>query len=144
MITCRSIPAKKWDQARQALVFYFSRGQLRANAEDLAHDTLAALWNRDDFEFEGEDDFLRICYAFAHYVAKAGYRKELKFAYQELTDELTAQPGPSASRLSSQELSVFLREVREVGTSELRQRDWEIIHGCCFGQTCDNGRYGRG
>lgn len=127
MLTCRTIPPAQWEHARRVLVFYFSRRHLRANAEDLAQDTLAALLHRDDFEFEREEDFLRVCHAFARLVIKAGYRREFKHAATELDDHLAAAPERNAFGLSATEMAVFLQEVLKAGKSELSQRDWEII-----------------
>lgn len=130
MLTCRSIPPAKWEEARQLLVFYFSRRHLHAKAEDLAQDTLVALWNRADYQFAREEDFPRICYAFARHIMMADGRGELKHAAVELDEGLTAAPAPNAFGLSSTEMTVFLREVVKVGLSKLRQGDWQIIQRC--------------
>jgi len=127
MLTCRSISAANWEHARQTLVFYFSRRHQRADAEDLAHDTLAALWDRNTYEFEREEDFLRVCFGFARQVMKAGFRKALKHAGEELDEQSAAPPGANAFGLNHAEMAVFLREVVEVGKSELRREDWDAI-----------------
>ena len=84
MANCRSIPPAAWEHAREALIFYFSRRHGLTDAEDLAQDTLATLWSRDDDEFEKNDDFLRVCYGFARLVSQKGYRQAQKHAGDEL------------------------------------------------------------
>ena len=56
------MPPASWSEARLKLVHFFSRGRGLHNAEDLAHDTLAALWSRDDYEFRSESEFGLVCY----------------------------------------------------------------------------------
>jgi len=54
MINCRSVSPKTWEHARQALVFFFTRRHGLYGAEDLAHETLAAILGREDYRFEQE------------------------------------------------------------------------------------------
>jgi hypothetical protein len=131
MLTCRSISPAAWAHARDALVFYFSRRHGFANAEDLAHDTLAALLSRADFEFGKEDDFLRVCYAFAVHVSQAGYRKAKKHSADALDPALHGIPrwnaGPGVNGLNATEISLLLDEVIRIGETELRVQDWTAI-----------------
>src|SRR5450432_4212962 len=113
MPNSRSIEPEAWEQARSALVFYFSRRHGFTNAEDLAQETLAALWKRDDFEFARAEDFLRICYAFARRISQSGGRDARKHAGEELDP---AAPGREASMegLSGAALELLVREVLEI------------------------------
>jgi hypothetical protein len=126
MPNCRSIPQIAWEHAREALIFYFSRRHGIANAEDLAQDTLAAIWSRDDFEFEREEDFLRVCYGFAGRILQSGYRKTRKHAGSEL-DPATPEPARRAYGLDSTEIRLLLDEVIKIGGTQLKKKDWEII-----------------
>ena len=90
MPTCRSLSPDAWEQARQALVFYFSRRHGLANAEDLAQETLAAFWKREDFEFEREEDFLRVCYAFARRILQVAVKRVVEQAAEVLDLSRTA------------------------------------------------------
>ena len=64
MPNCRSIPTEKWVHAHKALVHFFTRKGV-SNPEDMAQETLMTLWSREDYQFEKEDDFLKVCYGFA-------------------------------------------------------------------------------
>ncbi len=129
MPTCRTISSGAWGHARNALVFYFSRRHGFVNAEDLAHDTLAALWNRADFEFEKEDDFLRICYAFAGHVSLASYRKVQRRATETFDAAVHDRPQShkGVNGLSGAEIHLLLEEVMEIGSTQLAESDWTAI-----------------
>lgn len=107
-----SISQEHWEHARQCLIFYFSRRHGFTDAEDLAQQTLLALWQRQDFEFESEDDFLRVCYAFAKRVSQQGYRQNRRFAAVAL-DSSFQEPIQHTNhpRLEPAELKLLLDEV---------------------------------
>src|SRR5271155_5638324 len=126
MPNCRSLPPSAWEQARKALVFYFSRRHGLSNAEDLAQETLAALWSRADYEFDKEEDFLRVCYGFANRISQQGYRTTKRHATSELDLDLAATPGNRPHGLSGAEMNVMLEEVLEIG-SRMQRKDWDLI-----------------
>jgi DNA-directed RNA polymerase specialized sigma24 family protein len=126
MPNCRSIPATAWEHARQALVFYFSRRHGIADAEDLAQEALATLWSRDDYEFEREEDFLRVCYGFARLVSMQGYRESQKHAGDEL-DAAAPAATHSDGSANQTEMRILLDQVCRVGGSKLNDKDWELI-----------------
>lgn len=126
MINCRSVSPKTWECARQALVFYFTRRHGLSGAEDLAHETLAAILIRDDFEFEREEDFLKVCYGFATHVLQSARRDTAKGTIDSLDFAATART-TEAQGLKDAELCVFLDEVFRVGRDQLREVDWQLI-----------------
>ena len=89
-LNCRAIPETAWEHARRMLVFYFSRRHQGMDAEDLAQETLARLWSRDDYGFDREEDFLRVCYGFARLILQKGYREARKHAAEALNTSLPA------------------------------------------------------
>ncbi|MGA2601274.1 MAG: hypothetical protein ABSH09_30285 [Bryobacteraceae bacterium] len=124
MPTSRSIPDALWEKARRVLVFYFThRGIL--NAEDLAHDTLAALLTRDDFEFSEDADFIKVCHGFARKIFLAAWRR----GQREMVDldETWTEHGSSAGGLNSMEMRVFVGEVITLAELHLTERDREAI-----------------
>lgn len=125
MPNCRSISPAAWEHAHQALVFYFSRRGL-SDPEDLAQETLATLWSRDDYEFEKEEDFLRICYGFARNILQKGYREEHKHAGDEL-DPATPAAAHDIGGAVKTETSILLAQVCRVGASQLQEKDWDLI-----------------
>lgn len=146
MLTCRSISPTTWGQARSALIFYFSRRHGFAHAEDLAHDTLAAILSRSDFEFEKEEDFLRVCYAFAGHVSQSGYRKTKKHSAESL-DPATHEPAPRAGGagvdgMNSTEINLLLDEVMRIGKTKLKEKDWEAIRTAADAPGSTAGRQG--
>jgi len=126
MLNCRSIPPQTWEYARQALVFYFSRRHGLSNAEDLAHETLAAVLDRDDYQFEREEDFLKVCYGFAWHILQSARRDTAKFPSISL-ESFVAVSSPERRGLKGAELKVFLNEVLRLGRDRLRDVDWQLI-----------------
>lgn len=126
MLTCRSISTELWVHARQCLIFYFSRRHGLENAEDLAQETLAALWSRDDYEFEQEPDFLKVCYGFARKILYEEYRRKGKHAGIELNPNLQT-PIQEVKGLKGTEVCVFLDEVRRRAKAELLEEEWALI-----------------
>jgi hypothetical protein len=139
VITCRSISSTAWAHAREALIFYFIRRHGITNAEDLAQDTLTALLSREDFEFEKEEDFLRVCYAFAMHVSQAGYRKTRKHAGCEFDpavhDPARRTQGLGVHTLNSAELNLLLDEVIRIGKTELNKNEWTAICAAAEGNS---------
>ena len=123
----RSVQPEVWEHARQALVFYFLRRHGLSNAEDLAQETLTAVLVRDDYEFESEKDFLKVCYGFAVHVSQAGRRKIARQAGNELDPNVPA-PQAQVRGLKDAELGVYLAEVLRIGSERLGEQDREIIH----------------
>jgi hypothetical protein len=99
-----------------------------ANAEDLAQETLAALWGRQDFEFDREDDFLRVCYGFANKISLSGYRTARKYEGEALDP---ASPGEAQSShsvgLNPVEATLLLDQVIRIAKAGLREQDWRLI-----------------
>lgn len=126
MMTCRSVSPAAWEHARQALVFYFTRRCGFSGAEDLAHETLAAILNREDYEFEKEEDFLRVCYGFATHILQASRRDAGRSAGEPATP--VPSPRAEAYGLKDAELNVYLKEVLRLGKSQLRDSDWQLVH----------------
>jgi hypothetical protein len=126
MPNCRSIPPEAWARAREALVFYFSRRHGRSNAEDLEQETLATLWSRDDYEFEKEDDFPRVCLGFARRISQEGFREAQRHSPGEPDHEISS-PRHHASGQAAVESRILLEEVCRIGESQLRDREWQLI-----------------
>jgi RNA polymerase sigma factor (sigma-70 family) len=126
MANCRSISPEAWAHARESLIFYFSRRHARADAEDLAQETLLAVWNREDYEFDKEEDFLRVCYGFARHISKEGYREAYRQAAASVDDSMPA-PLHEASSARAMEARILLEKVCEIGRSQLHENEWQII-----------------
>jgi DNA-directed RNA polymerase specialized sigma24 family protein len=140
MPTSRSIPPEVWEHARRALVFYFSRHMIE-HAEDLAQETLMALWRRN-YSFQKDAEFLLVCHGFARNVLKAARRQNREFVAAELPKEL-AEPVRNVFGLSDGELTVFLDQVIEAGETQLGESAWilirrEIEPGEAAAETPDN------
>jgi DNA-directed RNA polymerase specialized sigma24 family protein len=125
-VNCRTVSPDAWEHARQALVFYFSRRHGLSEAEDLAQDTLAAVLARDDFVFEKEEDFLKVCYGFANRINLEAYRGVAKHVAAALDFDPPAAQAETQG-LRDAELRVYLHEVLNLGKERLRARDWEIL-----------------
>lgn len=125
MLNCRSIPPEKWVHAHKALVLFFTRKGV-LNPEDMAQETLVALWSREDYEFEKEDDFLRVCYGFAKNVLLEGYRTNRKHAAEELDLSVESRI-QGVQGLEGSEVSVFLEEVCRRADAELQQEERAAI-----------------
>src|ERR1051325_7270350 len=87
MFNSRTIPTELWAQARQSLIYFFSRRLGMQNAEDLAHQTLLAIWIREDYEFSELEDFGKVCFGFAKNILKEGIRENLSVSGQIEIDQ---------------------------------------------------------
>jgi len=126
MINCRSVSPKSWEHARQALVFYFTRRHGLSSAEDLAQETLATVLSREDYQFEKEEDFLRVCYGFAGHMLQTARREVAKSPGSDINAVLEA--GCSEMHgLEDAELNVYLNEILRLGKDQLRDADWQLI-----------------
>jgi hypothetical protein len=125
-MNCRSVSPKTWEHARQALVFYFIRRHGLPNAEDLAHETLAAVLSREDYQFEKEEDFLKVCYGFASHILQKTRRETGKFP-NTLIDPNAASATADTHGLKETEINVYLNEIFSLGELELSKTDWELI-----------------
>jgi RNA polymerase sigma factor (sigma-70 family) len=126
MPNSHSISPETWAHARQCLIFYFSRRHARSDAEDLAQETLLALWNREDYEFAKDEDFLKVCYGFARRILLEGYRETQRHAATALDPSHPApQREPGSQRAT--ESSMLLAEVCAVGQSQLTDKEWNLI-----------------
>lgn len=126
MPNCRSISPETWEHARECLVFYFSRRHASSNAEDLAQETLLAIWNREDYEFESEDAFLKVCYGFARLISKEGLRESKRHDGKE-ADEFLAAPQHGWGSQRATESRLLLAQVWEIGRSQLEEKEWRVI-----------------
>ncbi|HLJ86916.1 MAG TPA: hypothetical protein VKZ53_08830 [Candidatus Angelobacter sp.] len=126
MINCRSISPEMWAHVRESLIFYFSRRHLRADAEDLAQETLITVWNREDYQFEREEDFPKVCFGFARNILQESYRETSRLPGEAL-DSAWPAPSHDPGGTRATEARILLRKVFEIGKSQLRQTDWEII-----------------
>jgi DNA-directed RNA polymerase specialized sigma24 family protein len=131
----RSITPEAWEHARQALVFYFSRRHGFAQAEDLAQETLMAIMSREDFEFEKQEDFLRVCYGFASRIALKGHRTESKYANDLRTSPPASRQG---NELNKSELAILLQEVCRIGQTQLRDQEWKLIQAAATSEDRTN------
>ena len=96
------------------------------DAEDLAQETLARLWSRDDYGFDREEDFLRVCYGFARLILQKGYREARKHAGEALNTSLPVEchSGGGGTQAESR---ILLWQICSVGASQLRQQEWQLI-----------------
>src|SRR5215813_13323562 len=123
MPNCRSISPEAWAHARESLIFYFSSRHGRFDAEDLAHETLLAIWNREDYEFEKEEDCLKVCRGFAERVSRQGFRKALRHNASALPDEaLFAAPQQRWGSPRATESALLLTQVLKIGKSQMDEK----------------------
>lgn len=115
-----------WEHVRESLVFYFSRRHARSDAEDLAQETLLAVWNREDYVFEKETDFVKVCYGFARNVSREAYRRDKITPSSPLDPSLPAPKGDSSGP-EAIEARIMVDQVCEIGRSKLERQDWQMV-----------------
>jgi DNA-directed RNA polymerase specialized sigma24 family protein len=123
---CRSIPEPEWERARELLIFYFSRRHGFSDAADLAHETLAALWE-SDFEFKSVADFPLVCHAFARLISLSAFRKSSRFVAEHREADSIAARDQSAFGLTPTEMRICLGQIAEAAQSRLSGREWDVI-----------------
>lgn len=111
---------------RRSLIFYFSRRHCRTDAEDMAQETLAALWRRSDYEFDKEEDVHLVGYAFARNILRAQWRSDSRSATLELDPSL-AQPIERIGGLNAAEMKIYLEEIEKLRQSQLTDRERQLI-----------------
>lgn len=136
IVNSRSIPQELWEEARQAIVAYFSVRHGWSQAEDLAQDTLATIWAREDFLFESEDQFLRVCYGFASRILLQAYRQTRKHTGQPL-DPAAPSHDAAASGLIGMEVAVFVEEVGRAARCSLTETEWELVQSLAEGDRAE-------
>jgi DNA-directed RNA polymerase specialized sigma24 family protein len=125
MPNCRSIPHETWVHASKALTYFF-RGKGVPNPEDLAQETLMTVWSRDDYQFEKEDDFLKICYGFAKNILRESYRTNRKHAAEGANVSVESRVR-GVQGLEGNEARVFLEEVYHRADAELQEEERAAI-----------------
>jgi hypothetical protein len=125
MPNARSIPPERWIHARKVLVYFFTHKGV-ANPEDSAQETLMTLWSREDYHFQSEEDFLKVCYGFAKKILLEGYRVNRKHAAEEL-DLSVESPVQGVQGLKGTEVSIFLGEVCRRANAELQVEEQAAI-----------------
>jgi DNA-directed RNA polymerase specialized sigma24 family protein len=124
MLNCRSIPPEKWVHAHKALIYFFSRKGF-SNPEDMAQETLMAVWSREDYQFEKEDDFLKVCYGFARKILLGSDRVRREHAGED--PDLVESRVQAIQGLMGNEVSVFLQEVCRRADAELQEEERAAI-----------------
>jgi len=138
MLNCRDIRPELWEQAREALVFYFSRRHGFDKAEDLAHDTLHAVLLRDDFLFGEEDQFLRVCYGFARRILMASFRQKAAQAEVALISAAAPSGDGKLARMDEAETQVYFGEVCRTAKAHLTPEDWKLVQKLIDGEPVDS------
>lgn len=126
MLNSRSIRAELWEEAREALEFYFRRRHGAKDSEDLAHETLQAILIREDYLFEEEDQFLRVCYGFAKRISKKG-RRDATLHEATARDAAAFGADEKVNGMSGVEARIFLDDIRRTAEAVLTPRDLKIV-----------------
>jgi hypothetical protein len=123
-MTCRDIPEEDWKKAGERLVYVFSRGHGADNARDLAQETLRAVWERADYQFEKREDFMPVCLGFARLISQAGHRKAYRYSGGAVPDDLPSRSGESAEAV---EQGILLQQILQQGKVNLRAEEFKLI-----------------
>ena len=107
------------------MIYFFSR-RGASNPEDLAQETLMTVWSREDYQFENEDDFLKVCYGFAKKILLEGYRVSRKHAAEDSVLAVQSRV-KGVQGLEGNEVNVFLEEVCRRADAELQEQEWAAI-----------------
>src|SRR5437660_6335643 len=93
MANSRSVPPALWAHSREALIYFFANHHGMPEAEDLAHETLAELWRREDYIFNSAEDFMKVCYGFANNILLTAKRRRPRHAAVPLQNTIPAAGG---------------------------------------------------
>lgn len=126
MMSCHEVPEYQWEHVCQALRYYFSRRLGFNNSEELAQETLLRVWSRPDLQFETLDDFARNCFGFARNVYWEKSRDRTAENEGELDFEIMA-PDSYVGGPRAIEAAVMLREVLEVGRTQLNEKERRLL-----------------
>ena len=137
MFNSRNIPNELWAQARQRLIFFFSRRLGIQNADDPAQDTLLAIWAREDYEFAQPEDFFKVCFGFARNILKEKYRENLKSSGEIEIDPEIEKAFSDVKGLKGPEASAFLGEVKRCAEDVLAPKDQQLLDNAIKGNEDD-------
>jgi hypothetical protein len=100
-----------------------------SDAEDLAQTTLATVLMRDDFQFETEADFLKVCYGFASRILKEARRQRSDVPLMNSVIASLPAPAPHFEQggMSSVEASIYLREVLNIARNRFPLDDSQFL-----------------
>src|SRR5580658_8070668 len=125
-MTCRDISEATWMEAFHALVVFF-RHRLAAEPDELAQQTLVRIFHRQDpYCFEKEEDFPKVCYGFAKIIWLEHQRRQQRDTTTVLDPAMPA-PAHHAGGQQATEDHIFLEEIRRIGQTQLKKKEWEII-----------------
>jgi len=91
----------------------------------MAQQTLMTVWSREDYQFEKEEDFLKVCYGFARKILLEGYRVNREHAAED--PDVVESRVQAIQGLRGNEVSVFLEEVCRRAATELQEEEWAMI-----------------
>jgi DNA-directed RNA polymerase specialized sigma24 family protein len=126
MLDCRSIPDALWEEASKRMFFFFLHHLGSENADELAQETLLAVWKRKDYKFEKEEDFLKVCHGFARKILLQAIKKKYELKPIEL-DPDTARKTSGPPGLEGAEVTAFLKEVWEISKWRLDEEERSLI-----------------
>jgi hypothetical protein len=84
------------------------------------------MWSREDYQFEKEEHFLRVCYGFAKNILREGYRTNRKHAVEAPIDSVESSVR-GIQGLEGDEARIFLEEVCRRADAELEEEEWAAI-----------------
>ncbi len=126
-MNCRDVPPDLWSHARAAIFMFFSRRLGVEQADEVAQATLLAVLRREDYLFDKEEDFLRVCLGFAKKVAPELARSAERRSMDALDFE-TAAPSARIGRLEGVETSIYLEETMRLGSEQLSDLEWRLTN----------------
>jgi hypothetical protein len=84
------------------------------------------LWSREDFQFEKEEDFLKVCYGFAKNILREGYRVSRKHNAEDSLPAVKSRV-KGIQGLEGNEVNLFLEQVCRRADAELQEEEWAAI-----------------
>lgn len=107
-------------------MYFMRRERDMEDVEDLVQQTLAAIWRRDDYQFEGEDQFIRVCFGFAAFIQKAHLRDQHRNIVNRGSQEIAASATTTCG-LNATEMEIFADQVKRVAEAKLNAEEWQTI-----------------
>ena len=126
-MTGGAIPEELWNHAIKSLTRFFGSKGCGDRVGDLVQDTLTRISGRPDYEFEKEEDFLRLCHGFARMILYEDRRRWNRNRSVVEYDDSALYGGASPKSLRGVERQLHNRKLLDLLKPCLKDEDWKML-----------------
>lgn len=126
-MTSDTIPDEVWSHAKKALTRFFGSKGCADRVDDLVQETLTRVAGRTDYQFETEEELLRVCHGFARMILLEERRRWNRSKLVVEYDDSAFYGGRSPQALREVEKQLHNRKLLELLRPCLKEEDWRML-----------------